>query len=449
MTRRLFGTDGIRARFGEPPLDEKTVLRLGAVVGRRLTATALAPKLILGGDTRASSPVLARWLAAGLASAGVRTFDLGVVPTAAVSRLVRARRAAAGAVLSASHNPAADNGIKLIAADGSKWTEAAEREIEESLVLDLGPVPAIGPRTDPLPDPAGRDDYLAALAAELPPGRPLAGLRIALDCANGAASGLAQGLFERLGAAVTPFFDVPDGHNINRDCGSTHPEALARSMADGDFDLGFAFDGDADRALLVDERGRVRDGDPMLLLWARDLFAGEPDAPRAVVATSMSNFGLERALARDGIEVVRCDVGDRAVVATLRERGLRLGGEQSGHLVDLSRSATGDGLLTALVLSAIVARAGRPVTELLADFRRYPQLIQNVRVRAKPDLTSLPEVAAAAREAERRLGDEGRLVLRYSGTEPLARVMIEGPDEATVRELADRVAGAIRGAIGD
>ena len=223
---------------------------------------------------------------------------------------------------------------------------------------------------------------------------------------------------------------------------------LGARVAEGSYDLGFTFDGDADRAILVDERGAVRDGDAMLVLWARSLHAAGDLEPATIVATSMSNLGLERALARDGIEVVRCGVGDREVVATLRSHGLRLGGEQSGHLVDLLRSTTGDGLLTAATLAAIVKRSGRPVSTLLADFRRYPQLLLNVRVRAKPDLLSLPAIASAAHDAERRLGGDGRLVLRYSGTEPLARVMIEGPDEDSVRELAEGLAEAIRTEIG-
>lgn len=450
MSPRLFGTDGIRARFGEPPLVEPVVRRLGAAIAAQLAGSGAPALVLLGGDTRASGPALAGWIGEGLAVGGASPIDLGVLPTAAVARLVPARGARAGVVLSASHNPAADNGIKVIGADGFKWSDAQEQALEERLALDARAVPSGAPAaTARAADPTGRRDYLDALVGAGAGARPLGGLRVALDCAHGAASGLAAELFERLGARVEALFDAPDGENINRDCGSTHPERLMERVAGGGFDLGFAFDGDADRALLVDERGALRDGDAMLVLWARELLRTDPDAPRAIVATSMSNLGLERALAGDGIDVVRCDVGDRAVVATLRARGLRLGGEQSGHLVDLARSTTGDGLLTASVLAGVVARAGRPVSELLAAYRRYPQLIQNVRVRAKPDLASLPAVADAAREVERRLGADGRLVLRYSGTEPLARVMIEGPDEATVRELADRVASAIRAAIGD
>lgn len=448
MSGRLFGTDGIRARFGEPPLVEETVRRIGFELARLLVERGPAPTVLLGGDTRSSSPRLADWIAESLAAAGVRAVELGVVPTAAVARLVAARGAAAGVVLSASHNPAEDNGIKLVGADGFKWSLADEDELERRLAAASGPLPSAGGPAAIERDPGAVADYLDRLIALVGPARPLAGLRVALDCANGAASGIAATLFERLGATVETTFDRPDGANINRDCGSTHPDALVARVAGGGFDLGFAFDGDADRALLVDERGTLRDGDAMLYLWSVDLARRGGLERREIVATSMSNLGLERALAREGIGLVRCGVGDREVVDTLRARGARLGGEQSGHIVDLALSTTGDGLLTALSVAAIVAGAGRPVSELLAGFRRYPQRLINVRVRARPALASLPRVAEAAAEVERRLGADGRLVLRYSGTEPLARVMIEGPDDAVVDELGTHLADAIRAEIG-
>lgn len=446
MSVRLFGTDGIRAPFGEPPLVEPVVRRLGLAVGGKLTARFGGEVAVLiGGDTRPSRAALVEWIAAGLAAAGARPVDLGVVPTAAVAHLVPLWPAAAGVVISASHNPAADNGIKLVRADGFKW--AVEQElVVERLLAESSEPPADGaPPADEHHRAATvyRRHLLAAAGGE----RPLAGLRLALDLAHGAACGYEE-LFRELGAEVAAWHAEPDGARINLDCGATHPEALAARVAAGGFDLGFAFDGDADRAILVDERGQVRDGDAMLYLWARDLASRDELDPPSIVATSMSNLGLERALAAAGIAVERCDVGDRAVVETLLARGLRLGGEQSGHLVDLRRSTTGDGLLTAVVLAGLAARAGRPISELLAGFRRYPQLLVNVRVREKPPLETLPGVARAAREVERALGADGRLVLRYSGTEPLARVMLEGPDEATIRAHADALAGELRAAIG-
>jgi phosphoglucosamine mutase len=448
MTARLFGTDGIRARFGEPPLVEPMVRRLGAALGRKLAARFGGELTVLiGGDTRPSSPQLAQWIAGGLSAAGARPIDLGVVPTAAVAHLVPLWPAAAGVVLSASHNPAEDNGIKLVRADGFKWALEQERAVERLLADE----PTLDAAT--APPSAGehrraatvyRRHLLAAAGGEA----PLSGLRLGLDLAHGAACGFEE-VFAELGATVTAWHDEPDGARINRDCGATHPEALAARIAGGGFDLGFAFDGDADRAILVDERGAVRDGDAMLYLWARDLASRDELEPPRVVATSMSNLGLERALAASGIAVERCDVGDRAVVETLLAHGLRLGGEQSGHLVDLRRSTTGDGLLTAIVLAGLVARrAGRPVSELLAGFRRYPQLLVNVRVREKPPFDTLPEVTRVAHAIAARLGDDGRLVLRYSGTEPLARIMLEGPDEATIHADADALADELRAAIG-
>jgi phosphoglucosamine mutase len=451
LSRRLFGTDGIRARAGTEPLVEPTVRRFGAALGGQLAARPAPgdgrPLVLVGGDTRRSTGELARWAAQGLLAAGARVLDLGVIPTGGVARLAPYTGAAAGLVVSASHNPADDNGLKLIDGDGFKWSHDEEDALEARLAETPEPAPAAEAAEDGRALVDTYVDWLAGASA-LEPASPLAGLSIALDCAHGAASFVAGPLFERLGARVQLLFATPDGSNINAGCGSTHPDALAAELAGGGFDLGFAFDGDADRALVVDSGGRLHDGDALMFLWASELAARGELEPRAIVATSMSNLGLERALAESGIAVVRCDVGDRAVVDTLRARGLRLGGEQSGHLIDLARSTTGDGLLTALVIAGIVARSGAPLAALLTGFRRYPQLLVNVRVTAKPDLESLPAVAAAAREVATGLGDDGRLVLRYSGTEPLARIMLEGPDEATIRAHADRIAAAIRAEIG-
>lgn len=445
MSPSLFGTDGIRAHFGVDPLVESTVRRIGVALARRLRRTSDEPLVLVAGDTRDSREALTAWLATGLAIGGAGAVDLGVLPTPALARSVIAHGAAAGVAISASHNPADDNGLKLIAADGFKWSEREEQELE----AEIAATPAVeGPERPPTREPGAGEEYLATLLAPWGSRRPLAGRRIALDLANGAATALARPLFERLGAEVATFADAPDGRNINLACGSTHPEALAAAIAGGAFDFGFSFDGDADRALLFDERGALRDGDAMLYLWAGELARRGELRPAAIVATSMSNLGLERALDALSIGVVRCGVGDREVVATLRARGLRLGGEQSGHLVDLVGSTTGDGLLTAAQLAALIARTGRPVSALLAGFRRFPQLLRNVRVRSKPPLDSLGGVARVAHEVERRLGAEGRLVLRYSGTEPLARIMLEGPDERLIDALASDLESAIRAEIG-
>ncbi len=458
-TRRLFGTDGIRAPFGRYPLDRPTVTGLGRHLAASLRETTgeARPEVVLGGDTRESTPTICAWLAEGLVAGGADPRWVGVLPTAGIASVVRGLGTAAGAVVSASHNPYPDNGIKLIDPWGFKWTEAAEAALESRLLADLpnraggneGPIFELGSR-----DEALVENYLEGLASTLPGRRPLAGLRLAVDAGNGAASALAGELFRRLGAGVQVIHASPDGRNVNLGCGSTDTGDLAREVVAGGHHMGVAFDGDADRVILVDEAGGERDGDAILFLWARDLAeAGSLGTPR-IVATSMSNLGLERALAEHGIDVERCGVGDREVVETLRRESLLLGGEQSGHVVHLGLSTTGDGLLTALQMAFLVARemrrgdSARPLSDLLAGFTRFPQVLVNVAVREKPDLLGLPAVAAAVEEAEERLGDDGRLVLRYSGTEPLARVMIEGREQAEIEELAGRIAGAIEAAIG-
>lgn len=455
---RLFGTDGIRAPFGEYPLDRRTITALGRHLAESLRERTgeTEPQVVVGGDTRESTPTLCAWISEGLCSGGADPRYLGVLPTAGIAYLVRSLGTEAGVVVSASHNPYPDNGIKLIDAWGFKWSEAAEAALEARLG-DQIEAPAMGAAHGAeLGRPEGGlvERYLAALASTLPGKRPLQGLRLALDVGNGAASALAGPLFERLGAEVRLLHAEPDGRNVNLGCGSTDTHALSRVVTEGGYPMGAAFDGDADRVILVDERGRERDGDAILYLWASELAASGSLVPPRIVATSMSNLGLARALARRGIDVVRCGVGDREVVETMRRREILLGGEQSGHVVHLGLSTTGDGLLTALQMAFLVAHETRggnceaPLSSLLEDFRRYPQVLVNVRVREKPDLSTLPAVAEAVERVEERLGDDGRLVLRYSGTEPLARVMIEGPEQELVEELAGQIADAIEEQIG-
>jgi phosphoglucosamine mutase len=443
---RLFGTDGIRAPFGVAPLDRPTVTALGAEVAARLRRETPAPRVLLGGDTRDSTPLLAAWLAAGLAAGGARPQWLGVITTPGVAFLVPHQGAAAGIAISASHNPHPDNGIKLLDAAGSKWTP----EAEDALAARLRPTaPPPATCVEPLvPDPRPGAAYLESLVASVEGPSPLAGLRLVVDTANGAAAVWAPELFGRLGAAVTLLHAAPDGRNINRACGSTHPGVVAAATVAAGADVGVAFDGDADRVILADERGEVRDGDAILYLWARDLHAAGELDPAAVVATSMSNLGLERALRPHGIRVVRCDVGDRAVVATMRRQGILLGGEQSGHVVHLGMGATGDGLLTAVQMCALRARAATPLSVLLRDFARYPQLLRNVPVRRRENLGGMPRVAAAVRSVEERLGADGRLVLRYSGTEPLVRIMLEGPELGLIERLAGELESVIRDEVG-
>ncbi|MGE0639251.1 MAG: phosphoglucosamine mutase [Thermoanaerobaculia bacterium] len=447
MSTRLFGTDGIRGRFGDEPLTESWVRRIAAALaGQLLEGSGQAPpRVFVGGDPRASTAPISDWLFQGLDAAGVPAIAIGTLPTPAVAWWTAREQGTCGVAISASHNPAGDNGIKLFDGRGFKWSEDDEIRLEERIAAGADP----GPRTVSVAmEPEAGRRYLQWLVQAGGGSQALAGWRIGLDTANGAAAPFAAPLFRALGADVEVLFDRPDGHNINLDCGSTAPHALQQLVVSRRLQLGFAFDGDADRCLLLDETGSLRDGDAMLYLWARELQRRGELHPARVVATSMSNLGLERALGALGVDVERCNVGDREVVSTLRRAGLRLGGEQSGHLVDLHRSTTGDGLLTAVLLAAMQARSHVSVSEALAEFRRFPQVLINVPVARKPALDSLAPVVEAARRVESELGSEGRLVLRYSGTEPLARVMIEGPDEAAIRVLADRLVDAIRGEIG-
>lgn len=451
--RRLFGTDGIRGRFGAAPLDRATVTALAVHLAATLRERSPGgvPLVVLGGDTRESTPALCRWLAAGLTAGGAAVRFAGVIPTPGVARLTRELQAAAGVVVSASHNPYPDNGIKLLDAQGFKWSEADEAALERHLESGTTESPTGDDSGEMKEDPGLRESYLLHLARTVPGEAPLAGLKIVLDTGNGAASSSAGELFTRLGAAVTLLHAAPDGRNVNAGCGSTAPEEMAARVAAEGADLGAAFDGDADRCILADEQGEIRDGDAILYLWATALKARGELAPPRIVATTMSNLGLERALLREGVGIERCDVGDRYVVEAMRRTGIVLGGEQSGHIVESRLTSTGDGLLTAVQIARIVQigrQAGQPLSQLLAGFRRYPQVLLNVRVLRKPDLTTLPRVAAAARSVEERLGEDGRLVLRYSGTEPLARVMIEGPDQSTIDALAGELAGVIAAEIG-
>ncbi|HVS66010.1 MAG TPA: phosphoglucosamine mutase [Thermoanaerobaculia bacterium] len=449
---RLFGTDGIRGAFNEPPLDRDTVQRVAWEIGRRAVQDAAAvggARVVVGGDTRDSTSELATWVVGALQAAGADAVWLGVIPTPGVAFAVRELEAAAGVVISASHNPHPDNGIKILDSSGFKLGVTVERELEARVAAgakrELSPA-VLSTVAEPI------DRYAASLAAAAREGlgaRPLEGLRIALDTGNGAATFLAPPLMAELGAVVPVQLGAdPDGTNVNLGCGSTAPEELARQVVAAGCDVGFAFDGDADRVVMIDDTGAVRDGDEILFVWARDLLERGLLEPPEVVATTMSNLGLARALRGVGITLHRCDVGDREVVEALRTRGLMLGGESSGHVVHLGLSSTGDGLLTALSVARIVATGGRSVSDLLGGFERFPQVLRNVRVRHKPAFETLAPVERAARDIGQRLGDEGRLVLRYSGTEPLARIMIEGPDSDSVMAWSEELAAVIEREIG-
>ncbi len=406
---------------------------------------------MLGVDPRSSTPALLGWFSAGAANAGATITDLGVVPTPAVAFAVPLLGADAGVVVSASHNPHPDNGIKLFDPGGFKWSSAEEHALEQRLAQE--PLRRKGTATPPSSRrvTAARhpvlDRYLDRLAALVPP-NCLAGQRIAVDSANGAASRFAAPLLRRLGADTVNGWDQPDGENIHRDCGATVPRAVSELTREHGCHFGVAFDGVADRAIFCDETGTVRDGDAVLYLWAKELSARGELQPARLVVTSMSNLGLVRGLSELGISCQRCDVGDRAVVEALRSGGLRLGGEPSGHIVDLAAGTTSDGLLTAVRTACLVAQSGAPFSHLLRGLGRYPQVLRNVRVTNRVPIAELPEVAALQAQVERELGEDGRLVVRYSGTEPLLRIMIEGPDEQQIEALAARLAAAVHRAVG-
>ncbi len=436
----LFGTDGIRGRAFEPPLDKDTVGRLGVALASVLTQT---PHILLAGDTRSSTEVLASWFAGSFAADGSTVTWGGVLPTPAVSQLVRGGNFGAGVVISASHNPAEDNGIKILGPSGEKLDDTSERRLEERIsaaqLQTGGHLPVIdhslGPR------------YLDLIVQSLGNGRPLAGMHLVVDAANGAGSGLAEELFTTLGARVTSIASSPDGSNINRGCGATAPAHLAQQVAAHGADAGVALDGDADRCMLVDENGRILDGDDVLYAWSRYLVDSDRLPGRKVVATVMSNFGLENVLRERNINLVRCSVGDRWVWQAMREHGAALGGEQSGHVICSHYGVSGDGLLTAGHLLSIVARRGEPVSKL-SNLERFPQILINVPVTRRAPFEDLPSVRNHLAATEERLVGRGRVLLRYSGTEPLARVMIEGEDAQEIQTLAEELAETIRQELG-
>jgi phosphoglucosamine mutase len=447
--RKLFGTDGIRAVAGEPPLDAKTIYAVGVALAHQLKNVAAVPSVILGMDTRESGNWIAAVLSAGLTNAGATVESAGVITTPAIAYLARKHGFAAGVVVSASHNPWDDNGIKVFGGDGYKLPDATELRIEEEIFRHLESLEAQDAArvSAPVVNEKFRADYEAFLLSAVPM-LELDGLKLVLDCANGAASVIAPELFARLGGTVHFTHVHPNGRNINADCGALHPEVVAAVTKAHKADVGVTFDGDADRALFADARGKVVNGDAVLLLAARDLKARGLLRGDTVVATTMSNMGLEAALRRDAIKMIRAPVGDKYVLEMMQANAASIGGEQSGHILFPHLATTGDGLLTALVVLDVARRAKKPLHELIADLKVFPQVIVNVRVKEKKPLDAIAPVAARIREAEEELKANGRVVIRYSGTEPLARVMIEAESEEAMRRHADAIAGAIRDALG-
>jgi len=445
--RKLFGTDGIRAVAGEYPLDKKTVYAIGRALGDHLPAGPR--RVVIGQDTRESSGWIADTLISGLRDSGVETASAGVVPTPAVAYLAHTHGFSAGVVISASHNPWRDNGIKVFGGDGYKLPDEIELEIEAEIfaLLKTNAEPGADTKIQPsLPGDASlRQDYLNWMALALPGAERL---RIVVDCANGAASTVAPDIFKRSGAQVEFTHRTPDGRNINENCGALHPEIVAREVISRTADLGICFDGDADRALFSDSNGHVVNGDAVMLLLARELQRRGELANDTVVATTMSNMGLEIALRESSIKMLRAPVGDKYVLEEMRRTGAVLGGEQSGHIILSREATTGDGLLTAMRVLAIVAASGQSLAQLVAGLKVFPQTIKNVRVKEKRPLEQMPEVTAAIQKAEQQLNGNGRVNVRYSGTEALARVMVEAESEETVQRFASEIAAALQAAIG-
>ena len=428
--RKLFGTDGIRAVAGEPPLDKRTIFAVGKALASKLNESAGDQQLrvVMGMDTRESGPWIAATLAAGLKSGGVDVAWAGVITTPAIAFLAHTHGFSAGVVISASHNPWQDNGIKIFGSNGYKLPDAVELSIEAEIERVLASGESLTGEPEPMPsvNEAFRREYVQFLLKAVP-GISLDNRCVVIDCANGAASAVAPQLFEALQGTIEVTHASPDGRNINANCGALHPEVVAAEVKERGASMGFTFDGDADRALFADEHGKVVNGDAVMLLCARDLQVRGELAGNTVVATTMSNMGLEAAFKRSGITMLRAPVGDKYVLEEMHKSGASLGGEQSGHILFPAKATTGDGLLTALLVLDTVHRSGKTLSELLADLKNFPQVIA---------------------AAEEELKDSGRVVIRYSGTEALARVMIEAESEEAMRRHADAIAGAIRAELG-
>jgi phosphoglucosamine mutase len=451
--RKMFGTDGIRAVAGEAPLDKRTVYAVGKALAHSLGEN---PRVVMGMDTRESGPWIAAMLAAGLRAGGARVESAGVITTPAIAFLARKHGFSAGVVISASHNPWRDNGIKVFGGDGYKLPDAVELGIEAEIgrvLVEEKQVPFgdDNQKSEAQAMPEVNESYRAEYVRSLLDAVPdisLDNRSVVIDCANGAASAVAPELFAGLKGTVEVTHASPNGRNINDRCGATHPEVVAAETKRLGASMGFTFDGDADRAMFSDEHGNVVNGDAVMLVCARDLQARGELAGDMVVATTMSNMGLEAAFKRSGISMLRAPVGDKYVLEEMRASGASLGGEQSGHILFPAKSTTGDGLLTALLLLDVVHRSGKTLGELIADLRNFPQVILNVKVREKKPLDDFPSVVGAISAAEEELKDSGRVVIRYSGTEALARVMIEAESEEAMTRHAEAIAGAIRTELG-
>ena len=447
--KALFGTDGIRGEAGQFPLDPATVNAIGFSLASHLASTAgAAPEIVIGRDTRESGESIQQALVDGANRAGAKCLSAGVITTPGVAFLTRKHQAAAGVVISASHNPYQDNGIKIFAPSGQKMDDSVERLIEADVFANTPQPVSSRPAFSTEREEKLQQEYLSFLANEIGEGLKLHGLTIVVDCANGASCNFAPALFSQLGAKVIAINASPDGRNINRDCGSLHIDSLRKRVAKERADLGVAFDGDADRSLFVDHAGNYVDGDATLWALGTHLQSHGRLKDNIVVATVMSNIGLEIAFRAAGIRLVRTAVGDKYVLDELLRLKASLGGEQSGHIILPELSLAGDGMITALCLLRALRESGKSLAEMTAGFKQYPQTLKNVRVREKVPFDELASVRVEVERVEELLSQKGRLLLRYSGTEPLARVMIEGENQGQIEAYAEKIVDAIEREIG-
>jgi len=450
MAKRLFGTDGVRGVANVYPMTAEVAMQLGRAAAHLFKDARRRHRILIGKDTRLSCYMIENALVAGICSMGVDAYLIGPMPTPGIAFLTASMRADAGIMISASHNPFQDNGIKFFSRDGFKLPDSMELEIED--LIDSGKIDAVRPTAEDvgkayrIDDASGR--YIVFLKHSFPRDLDLNGLKIVLDCANGAAYKIAPTVLEELGAKVVRLGVSPNGTNINAGCGSLHPEVMSKAVLEHQADLGIALDGDADRVIFVDEKGKLIDGDHVMAICATDLLERKKLAKNTVVATVMSNMGLDIAIRAAGGKVVKTAVGDRYVVEEMRKHGYNLGGEQSGHMIFLDHNTTGDGMVSALQVLGIMQRSGRKLSELAAVMTSLPQVLLNVRVDRRADLTSVPAVQQVIAKAEHDLGDSGRVLIRYSGTEPLLRIMLEGADEKQILELAHDIASEVERSLG-
>jgi phosphoglucosamine mutase len=451
--RKLFGTDGIRGVANQDPMTAEVALRLGQAVAQRFRHPDRPGRIVIGKDTRLSGYMLESALQAGIVSAGADVMLVGPLPTPGIAFITWSMRADAGVVISASHNPFQDNGIKIFAADGFKLPDDTEADLERRMedIVDGGKgglhhtaADAIG-KAVRIEDARGR--YVQFLKNVFPKERTLDGMKVVVDCANGAAYHVAPQVFEELGAEVIALGVDPNGRNINDGCGAMHPELMAAEVLRCGAQLGVALDGDADRLILADEHGKIIDGDQVMAILGTRMLDADRLPSRTVVATVMSNLGLERALVARGGKLMRTAVGDRYVVEAMREHGLMLGGEQSGHIIFLDHATTGDGMVAALRILAVMGQEGRPLSELAQSMSHYPQVLLNFAVAKKRPFDEMPAVTRVIASVERALGADGRVVVRYSGTESKARVMIEGTDEGLIRAHAEEIASVLKASL--